>query len=130
MSLVSDFANTLPRLADEEKAADGVTHLDCAVRHRGATAATGALIAEIDVNIRLPADWFVRTREARRFDTYREVWQPDLVSALAAVALGMGLAAGLAGQWLAGTATPVAIVAAASVQHVPSRFLTPVSRSP
>jgi Glycosyl transferase family 2 len=64
----------------------------------------------------------------RQLITYREVRQPDLVTAgfMGAAAVGIGLAARR--HPLAGAAVPLGFILAASAQHVRSRFKAPASQ--
>jgi GT2 family glycosyltransferase len=66
----------------------------------------------------------------RQLILYRKVRGPDRATA-AFVSAGLaGVALAAAGYWLAGLALPVALVLAASAQHVRTRFETPLSRTP
>jgi GT2 family glycosyltransferase len=58
----------------------------------------------------------------RQFRTYREVRQPDIVTAGFVGALGVGIAAAALTRKPAALAVPACFVVAASVQHVRSRF--------
>jgi GT2 family glycosyltransferase len=58
----------------------------------------------------------------RQFRTYREVRQPDIVTACFAGALGVGISVAALTRKPAALAVPACFVAAASVQHVRTRF--------
>lgn len=62
----------------------------------------------------------------RQFIRYRQVRQPDLVAAGFAAALVGCAAAGVVGQWAVGAAIAFVFLLAVSVQHLRTRFLTPL----
>ena len=66
----------------------------------------------------------------RQLITYRVVRQPDLAAGGFVVAAALGLLATARGHRLIGVAVPVGFVTLASVQHVRSRFETPVADWP
>jgi GT2 family glycosyltransferase len=107
--------------------------LNHAMRRRGLSSATvpGLLVRHKESKtLATSLRWlFDSGRGAtRQLLTYRQVRQPDLVAGafVGAAALGMSLTARR--HRLAGSAIPVSFVLAASVQHVRSRFETPVGR--
>lgn len=66
----------------------------------------------------------------RQLVTYREIRQPDLAAGGFVLAVTLGALSLAGGRRLAGTALPLGFVLAASVQHVRSRFETPVTDWP
>jgi GT2 family glycosyltransferase len=66
----------------------------------------------------------------RQLVTYREVREPDLAAGGFAAAAALGVLAALSGRRAAGAALPVAFVMVASVQHIRSRFETPLADGP
>ena len=66
----------------------------------------------------------------RQLLAYREIRQPDLVAGGFVAAVALGLLATARGRRLTGAALPMGFVMAASVQHVRSRFETPVADWP
>jgi Glycosyl transferase family 2 len=66
----------------------------------------------------------------RQLVAYREIRQPDLAAGAFVVAAGLGVLAAVRGHRLTGAALPAGFVVAASVQHVRSRFETPLADWP
>ncbi|MGP7996199.1 MAG: glycosyltransferase family 2 protein [Streptosporangiaceae bacterium] len=71
--------------------------------------------------------WLFETGEGatRQLLAYRQLRQPDLVTAAFAASLAAGLAAAATRRPLLGAAIPASFVLAASTQHVRTRFETP-----
>lgn len=66
----------------------------------------------------------------RQLLVYRQVRVPDLATAAFLVSLAAGVLAAVLGSPLAGVMIPVAVLFAVTVQHVRSRFETPLRRLP
>jgi hypothetical protein len=88
------------------------------VRHEGNKAFGSSLVWLFDVG----------RGATRQLLTYREVRQPDVVTGAFVAATALGLVVAARRHPLAGAAIPLGFVLTASVQHVRSRFETPLSQ--
>lgn len=124
---VFDAVGFDPALREGEDSA-----LNHAMRGRGLSAATvpGLLVLHQE-NKTLGASlrWLfdIGRGATRQLITYRQVRQPDVVTGVFVGAVALGVAAVALGHPLLGVALPVCLVLAASMQHLRTRFETPVS---
>lgn len=106
-----------------------------AMRRNGLSAATvpGLLVRHQEAKpFGASLRWLFQTGRGatRQLIAYREIRQPDLVTGGFVASAALGLLAIVRRRRLAGAALPVGFVVAASVQHVRSRFKTPVADWP
>jgi len=125
---VFDVVGFDPGLREGEDSA-----LNHAMRRRGLSSATvpGLLVLHQE-NKSLGASlrWLfdIGRGATRQLFTCHEVRQPDVVTGVFVGALALGIVAVALGQPFLGGALPICLVLAASMQHVRSRFETPVSQ--
>jgi GT2 family glycosyltransferase len=109
--------------------------LNHAMKQHGLSAATipGLLVRhQENKSFRTSLRWLFESGAGatRQLMAYREIRQPDLATGAFVAAAALGALAAARGRRLTGAALPAGFVLAASVQHVRSRFETPLADWP